>query len=226
MHARVLMISALRSLLALGRSDTKACALLQCAQVATGNSSSAATIAAMPYVWLPAPLPARSAGQLCSERTQLSAAQAAPHMGASPGCPATAYQVLNRQCGTAFCQSLPSAAEPQVLQAKPQSALSQAQTFWRRRAPLTAAHERPAQPPTLACAVGARGQRRFATRPAAQLLPPPPSPPKGSGIDGVKHIVAVASGKGGVGKSTTAGDAQHVSADTPALRLCIFTRLV
>ena len=50
-------------------------------------------------------------------------------------------------------------------------------------------------------------QRCFATRLASRPLPPPPPTLRGSGsgIDGVKHIVAVASGKGGVGKSTTAG---------------------
>jgi ATP-binding protein involved in chromosome partitioning len=33
-----------------------------------------------------------------------------------------------------------------------------------------------------------------------------PAPPKAAGIPGIKHIVAVASGKGGVGKSTTAAN--------------------
>ena len=51
-------------------------------------------------------------------------------------------------------------------------------------------------------------QRR--TPPPGDLAPPPPmggaqaAPPKAAGVPGVKAIVAVASGKGGVGKSTTA----------------------
>ncbi len=50
-------------------------------------------------------------------------------------------------------------------------------------------------------------QRR--TPPPGDLAPPPPmggaqaAPPKAAGVPGVKAIVAVASGKGGVGKSTT-----------------------
>lgn len=40
-------------------------------------------------------------------------------------------------------------------------------------------------------------------KPAPQLRPAPKAPPTPTEIPGVKHIVAVASGKGGVGKSTT-----------------------
>ncbi len=42
-----------------------------------------------------------------------------------------------------------------------------------------------------------------AVKPAPQLRPVPKAPPTPTEIPGVKHIVAVASGKGGVGKSTT-----------------------
>ena len=42
-----------------------------------------------------------------------------------------------------------------------------------------------------------------AVKQAPQLRPAPKAPPKPTEIPGVKHIVAVASGKGGVGKSTT-----------------------
>jgi ATP-binding protein involved in chromosome partitioning len=43
-------------------------------------------------------------------------------------------------------------------------------------------------------------------RVAAARAGPAASPPKAAGIPGVKHIIAVASGKGGVGKSTTAAN--------------------
>ncbi len=40
--------------------------------------------------------------------------------------------------------------------------------------------------------------------PSRPAQPGPPQPPEKPGVEGVKHIIAVASGKGGVGKSTTA----------------------
>ena len=45
----------------------------------------------------------------------------------------------------------------------------------------------------------------FATR-AAAAPPPPPPPAKRLGLARVRHVVAVASGKGGVGKSTVAAN--------------------
>ena len=37
--------------------------------------------------------------------------------------------------------------------------------------------------------------------------------PKQKPIEGVKQVIVVASGKGGVGKSTTAGIIQHINSD-------------
>ncbi|MEO1720761.1 MAG: iron-sulfur cluster assembly protein, partial [Pseudomonadota bacterium] len=65
---------------------------------------------------------------------------------------------------------------------------------------------RAGQAPAGASAGGQQSAPRTAA--PASAAPPPPQAggdrPKAAGVPGVKHLVAVASGKGGVGKSTTA----------------------
>ena len=208
MRPPTLVTSALRSLLSLGRPDAQLSALAQSAFI-TGRSSSSAVPANTPHrVWLPAPSPCSAERKHFAARAGITASSTTQVFTACQQGSAAASAVLSSSASSAS-PSQPWALpvrEPSKKEAGSRWATAPARHSWLQRLPPPAARSHPVQPHSPSHSQGISASRWFATRSAPRPLPPPPlPPPKGSGIEGVKHIVAVASGKGGVGKSTTAG---------------------
>ena len=208
MRAPTHVTSAVRSLVSLGRPELQPSALAHCASLETRSSSSAEQPHVPPRMWLPAPLPGRPAGKHFAASTEAIASGNACQICGSPICSAAGCDVQTQGSSSAS-RSQPLALpcwEASTKGAANRSAAAPPWHSWLRRLPATAARAHPLQLYSPACDSNVSAERWLATRSAPRPLPPAPlPPPQGSGIEGVKHIVAVASGKGGVGKSTTAG---------------------
>ncbi len=206
MRAPPLVTSALRSLLSLGRLEVQPFVLRQSASLAEGSSSVTAKKAyTPPCIWLPAPSICGPDVKQLAEQASVTASATAKQLSAClEGSAAASACSSTRSTSRAEPRALPFSELP-TKEAQGRWATAPArQHSWLQRVPLPAARRHPLQ--LYSPSHGTRAGRWFATRSASRPLPPPPlSPPQGSGIEGVKHIVAVASGKGGVGKSTTAG---------------------
>ena len=192
-------MSTLQSLLSLGPPP----ALLQRSIIAIRSSMPSATSLAPRRLWLPAP-EAQAALQTAKKSLPVARNDAQ-----SPACSIAAKDILSWRCGPGSCERpvWPLLCEPSMVEAEHQPSDRLPRRYWRPQRPPLAAHRQPMQLTIPANGDSVSGRRWFATRPARPPPPPPAPPLAGSGIPGVKHIVAVASGKGGVGKSTTAGDA-------------------